>query len=116
MIKGYFLLGVWIAAMAMVASGQSRYANVYSRVDVDGFIRNLETSSDAFSRDFKSAGGTTSNERKTVERFENAVDRLRSRFNNIHNWWQGRTPVQDMLTQAREVNVMMRNEQYARSL
>lgn len=107
---------VLCVAGAITVSAQGRYANVYSRTDVDNFIRNLETSSDVFAREFKSAGGTTSSERKKVDRFEGAVDRLRSRFNNLHNWWQGRTSVQEMMTQAREVNVMMRNEQYARRL
>jgi len=116
MNKQYFLLGFLIAAMAVVASAQGRYANVYSRGDVDGFIRNLEASSDSFAQEFKGAGGTTSSERKTVDRFEGAVDKLRSRFNNLQNWWQGRVSVQDMMTKAREVDVMMRNETYARRL
>ena len=107
---------VLCAAGVISVSGQGRYANVYSRADVDNFVRSLEGSSDIFARDFKSAGGTTSSERRTVDRFEKAVDRLRSRFNRSNTWWQSRNEVQNMMTEAREVNVMMRNETYARRL
>jgi len=110
------LIFVLCVAGAVTVSAQNRYRNVYSRADVDNFVRNLEASSDTFARDFKSAGGTTSNERRTVDRFENAVDRLRSRFNNTNTWWQSRNAVQTMMTEAQQVNTMMRNEAYARQL
>ncbi|HKP71268.1 MAG TPA: hypothetical protein VJV05_18435 [Pyrinomonadaceae bacterium] len=114
--RSILILALCIVSAAAGVSAQSRYANVYSRADVDNFVRSLEASSDVFSRDFKSAGGTTSTERKNVDRFENAIDRLRSRFNNTNNWWQSRNAVQDMMTEARSVNVMMRNEAYQRRL
>ena len=109
-------IAVLVAAAVVAASAQGRYANVYTKTDVDNFIRSLENSSDVFARDFKTAGGPTSSERRTVDRFENAVDRLRNRFNSSNTWWQSRSEVQNMMSQAREVNVMMRNEQYARNL
>jgi hypothetical protein len=95
---------------------QGRYANVYSRADVDNFIRSLENTSDIFSRDFKSAGGTSVSERRIVDRFENAVDRLRSRFNSNNNWWASRNDVQGIMTEARQVNIMMNNDRFARRL
>lgn len=110
------IVSICIAAAATAVSAQGRYANVYSRSDVDNFIRSLENSSDAFSRDFKSAGGTSSGERRIVDRFENAVDRLRNRFNSNNNWWASRNDVQGIMTEARQVNVMMNNERFARRL
>jgi len=110
-------ISILVAVGASVALAQGgRYGNVYSRSDIDGFIRNLETSSDVFSRDFKNAGGTTNNERRIVDRFENAVDRLRSRFNSGSNWWVNKTEVQAVMNEASQVNVMMNNERYARPL
>ena len=94
-----FLLSVGlviVAGFVSVASAQGRYGNVYSREDVSSFIRNLEDSSDAFSRDFRS-GNTNGSERRTVSNFENSVDRLRNRFDSNNNWWQSRNQVQDML-------------------
>ena len=115
-ILSILVLSLCVTAAAAVADAQGRYANVYTRIDVDNFIRNLENSSDAFSRDFKSRGGTSSNERRIVDRFENAVDRLRSRFNSSNSWWTSRNDVQGMMTQARQVNIMMNNERFARPL
>jgi hypothetical protein len=116
-IVSMIAVALCVAAATSAVLAQGRYANVYSRGDVDGFIRNLETSSDVFSRDFKNTGGVSSTERRTVDRFENAVDRLRSRFNgNNNNWWQSRAEVQGIMNEARQVNVMMNNDRYGRPL
>lgn len=109
-------LSVCVVALAASAIAQGRYANVYSRGDVDNFIQDLENSSDVFSRDFKSAGGTNSGERRTVDRFENAVDRLRQRFESSDGWWESRNHVQGIMTEARQVNGIMNNARYARQL
>jgi hypothetical protein len=109
-------ISLFVFASVVSTFAQGRYANVYSRNDVSNFIRNLENSSDVFSRDFKNAGGTTSAERRNVDRFENAVDRLRSRFDSNNSWWASRNEVQGIMTEARSVNIMMNNERYARRL
>ena len=88
----------------------------FSRGDVDNFINNLENASDVFSRDFQNAGRPTSSERRTVERFENAVDRLRRNFNSSDTWWNSRNDVQQMMGEARQVNVLMNNARFARRL
>ena len=105
-----------IAGVAEVSAQGGRYANVYSRTDIDSFISSLENSSDTFSRDFKNASGTSTTERRTVDRFENAVDRLRRNFNSGNNWWASRNDVQGMMGEARSVNVLMNNERFARRL
>jgi hypothetical protein len=115
-ILSIFVLSLCVTAAAAFAQAQGRYGNVYSRMDVDNFIRNLETSSDAFSRDFKNRRGTSNSERRIVDRFENAVDRLRNRFNSNNNWWESRNDVQGIMTEARQVNIMMNNERFARPL
>src|SRR4029453_4746299 len=88
------IVSVCIAAAASAVLAQGRYANVYSRTDVDNFIRSLEDSSDVFSRAFKSFGGTTTNEGGLVDRFKNGGDRLRSRLNSNNSWWASRNDVQ----------------------
>jgi hypothetical protein len=115
-IASILAISVFVLAASSVIFGQGRYSNVYSRTDVDNFIRSLETSSDVFSRDFKNTSGTTSNERRIVDRFENAVDRVRRRFNSNDSWWQSRNEVQSMMGEARQVNVMMNNDRFARRL
>lgn len=115
-VLSILIFSLCVAAGASVVFGQGRYANVYSRGDVDNFIRNLENSSDVFSRDFRNRRGTTDAERRTVDRFENAVDRLRNRFSSRNSWWESRSDVQGIMTEARQVNVMMNNERFARPL
>jgi hypothetical protein len=115
-IGSILVLAIFVTIAASGVLAQGRYANVYSRGDVDGFISSLENSSDIFSRDFKTTRGTTASERRIVDRFENAVDRLRSRFNNNQSWWQSRNEVQGIMTEARQVNVMMNNDRYGRPL
>ncbi|MEO6333434.1 MAG: hypothetical protein ABIO91_00485 [Pyrinomonadaceae bacterium] len=110
------VFAVCIIGAASAAQAQGRYANVYSRTNIDSFIQNLENSSDVFSRDFKSSGGTSTGDRRIVDRFENAVDRLRSRFNNSNGWWESRNDVQGIMTEARLVNIMMSNDRFARRL
>ncbi len=111
-------------AFSSVADAQGRYANVYSRNDVSGFISNLESSSDEFRRDFdramdnSSLNGTNAEDRfnATVRNFENSVDRLRRRFDGQNNWWESRNQVQDVMTNARPVNVMMNTLQFRRNI
>ncbi|MEO8572614.1 MAG: hypothetical protein ABI481_01500, partial [Pyrinomonadaceae bacterium] len=116
-VLSILIFSICVIAAASAVQAQGRYANVYSRADIDGFIRNLENSSDVFSRDFKNTGGTSTNERRTVDKFENAVDRLRNRFNGSNqNWWRNRAEVQGIMSEARQVNVMMNNDRYGRPL
>ncbi len=115
-VLSILVFSVCVAAASSAAFAQGRYGNVYSRVDVDGFIRNLENSSDTFSRDFKNSRRTSSSERRIVERFENAVDKLRRDFDRSNSWWESRNDVQGIMGEARQVNVMMNNVRYARPL
>src|SRR5687768_12692462 len=115
-ILSTLVVSVCILAGVTAAMAQGRYGNIYSRNDVSGFIQSLENSSDVFSRDFRSAGGTSTSERRIVTRFENAVDRLRRNFNSGNNWWNSRNDVQGIMAEAHQVNSMMNNERFARRL
>lgn len=99
------------AVMTFSAFGQRNLA----RNQVDSIIRNLETSSDVFSRDFKNRN-TSSSERRIVDRFENAVDGLRRNFDRNDNWWSTRNDVQGIMDEAQQVNQLMNNERFARPL
>ncbi|HVF86969.1 MAG TPA: hypothetical protein VM866_05235 [Pyrinomonadaceae bacterium] len=91
---------------------------------MDNIIRQLESSSDDFRRDFdrnldqSRRDGTrmedTFNAR--VKRFEDAVDTLRGEFDRRDDWWESRNNVQQMLEAARPVSVMMNNRRFRGNL
>ncbi len=106
------------------AAQQGRYRKRYNKKQVDNIIRQLESSSDDFRRDFdrtldqSQRDGTrredTFNER--VKRFEDAVDTLRGDFDRRDDWWESRNNVQQMLEAARPVSVMMNNRRFRGNL
>jgi len=100
-----------LALASLPVLGQRNLA----RNQVDSIIRNLETSSDVFSRDFQRRN-TTANERRIVNNFENAIDRLRRNFDRNDNWWDTRNDVQSIMDESRQVNQLMNGERFARSL
>jgi hypothetical protein len=117
------ILLVCIAAGATAAFAQGRYANVYSRAQVDGFVRQLETSSDAFYNDFRREvdnSGLSSSTRRTYNgyatQFENAVDRLRSRFDSNDSWWESRNEVRNMITNSQNINNVMNSAAFRRRI
>ncbi len=112
-----------LAVGATTAFAQGRYANVYNRGQVDGFVRQLETSSDAFRDDFRRAvdnsnlGGSTKRQLNSyAEQFENAVDRLRSRFDSDDSWWESRNEVQAMISNSQNLNTTMNRAAFRRNL
>ncbi len=105
----FVLLGVTYNADA-----QGRYVGRYSRADVDNIIRRLETSGDDFRDNFNRElnrsnlnNSQKNTYRRQVEAFENATDRLRSRFNSNNNWWESRSQVQALVSNAQPLNVTM---------
>lgn len=112
-----------VLAFAGSSMAQGRYANVYSRSDVNGFIGNLENSSDEFRTNFRremdNSSLSSSNKRQfnnTVASFEDSVDRLRRNFDGNNNWWASRSQVQNMMSSARPVNVMMNSIAFRRRI
>ena len=114
-------LAIFIAAET--ASAQGRYANRYSKRDVSAIITRLETSSDAFRRDFDREMNRSNRNDNTqdrfnniVEDFENSVDQLRRDFDRNDNWWESRNNVQSMIRDANPVNSMMNTLPFRRNI
>jgi hypothetical protein len=108
-------LAVLAIAGTMTVAAQGRYADRYSRADVNGIIERLENSSNNFRRDFdryldESQWNNTPQEQqwnRTVANFERSLNRLRRNFDTSDGWWQNRADVQDVMSNARPVNQMM---------
>ncbi len=106
------------------AQVQGRYANVYSKSQVKGYIDKLETSSNRFRNDFdrfmdrSNLNGTRTEDEYNgyVEDYENSLDRLRNQFNRRRNWWDNRSNAEEMLNRAQPVNTMMNAIPFARNL
>lgn len=87
-------------------------------------IRNVETSTDRFRRDFdrwldrSNLDGTTREDRYNshVKKFEKATDRLRSEFDRNDRRWETREQVQETLNAAKPVAQMMNNHRFGRNL
>jgi hypothetical protein len=121
----YSMMAVMICIVAGTVSviAQGRYANVYSRGQVDGFVRQLEESSDAFHNDFRNEvnnSGLNNSTRRLylgyAGQFENAVDRLRNRFNSNDSWWESRNEVRNMVSNSQNLNSTMNNASFRRRL
>ncbi len=106
------------------AAAQDRYRKKYNKKQVDNIIRQLESSSNDFRRDFDRAldrsriDGTEreDNFNARVKRFENSLDTLRGEFNRRDDWWESRNNVQQMLEAAKPVSVMMSNRRLGGNL
>jgi hypothetical protein len=112
-----------VAAFAINASGQGRYANVYSRTQVEGFVRNLEVSSNEFRQAFRQEINNSNLDNYTrrtyngyATQFENAVDRLRRRFDSNDSWWQSRNEVQAMISSSQNLNSAMNSAAFRRRI
>jgi hypothetical protein len=111
------------AVGATVISAQGRYVNTYSRSQVDNFVRQLESSSNLFRDDFRreiNNSGLNNSTRRTyngyVDQFENAVDRLRVRFNSNDSWWESRNEVRTLISNSQNLNTAMNNAAFQRRL
>jgi hypothetical protein len=118
-----FVTLVCVAAGVSAAFAQGRYVNVYNRAQVDAFVRQLEDSSDAFSNDFRrevNNSGLSNSTRRTYigygDQFENAVDRLRNRFNSNDSWWESRNEVRNMISNSQNLNTVMNQAAFRRQL
>lgn len=119
-----------IAAIAFVmlagtfgVSAQGRYATQYSRNDVDNIIKRLEDSGDSFRTDFRrevDRSSLNSSQKRTyknqVDSFENATDRLRSDFNRGNSWWESRSQVQNVISNAQPLNSTMNVISFRRNI
>jgi hypothetical protein len=119
---------VTLVIVAGVANGvlaqQGRYANVYSRNDVRGFVDKLDRSSSAFRRDFdryldrSPINGTPQEDQYNadVRAYEQSLRNLKRQLDRNEAWWQQRSYAQDMVSRAQAVNSIMMQEYFARNL
>ena len=114
---------LFVFALAGITIAQGRYANQYSRADVDTIIRNVEDRADEFRRDFyaelerSNLGGSQERVyRNQVTDFENATDRLRRNFDSDNNWWQSRNQVQNVIANSRPLNTTMNSIAFRRRI
>ncbi len=123
------LTGLLIVAFAAITplainAQNGRYANVYSKSQVKNFIDNLEKSSNIFKKDFdkfidrSNLNGTNTEDRFRgyVDDYENALDRLKDRYQDSNSWWDSRYDVQEMINKAEPVNTMMNGLSFAYQL
>jgi len=123
------LFSIFVVAVTLFSVGamtqvfaQGRYANRYSRNDVNNIIQRLEESSNTFRSDFSREMGSYRGPQErqynqTVANFENSLDRLRKRFDrDSGNWWQSRNEVQSVISTAQAVNGMINNLQFRRNV
>jgi hypothetical protein len=124
LLTATLFLGGFSLMASVPTFAQGRYANRYSKRDVSGIISRMETSSNAFRRDFDRAmdnsnlNGTGQEERfnNIVRDFENSVDRLRREFDRNAGWWETRGQVENMIREARPVNSMMTSLAFRRNI
>lgn len=114
---------VCVAAGVSAAFAQGRYVNVYNRAQVEAFVRQLEDSSNEFRNDFRrevNNSGLSSGTKRTyngyAEQFENAVDRLRSRFDSNDSWWESRNEVRNMISNSQNLNTTMNRAAFRRRI
>lgn len=121
-ISTAFALLLTLAA-STEAGAQGRYANQYSRADVDNIIRRMEENSDEFRTDFRNElndSGLNSSTRNRyngyVASMENAIDDLRRYFDRNDSWWESRSRVQTVVARSQDTNTMMRSLPFRRQL
>ena len=123
-MRSKVFLFVFVITLFAAATGTTfAQRNVFSRAQVDGFVRQLEISSDAFHIDYRTevnnSGLNASTRRRFLnygEQFENAVDRLRSRFNSNDSWWESRNEVRNLVTNSQNLNNTMNTATFRRRL
>lgn len=113
--------GVMLAASAAMAQG--RYTNTYNRTQVEAFVQQLENSSNVFRNDFRrevNNSGLSAAQRRTYNnyatQFENALDRLRNRFDSNDSWWESRNEVRNMISNSQNLNTVMNSAAFRRRI
>lgn len=125
--KVFYTTVLAIALMALTALpslAQLRYQTQYSKSRVSGIITKLENSSDKFRRDFDRAmdnsrrNNTNAEDQynDNVRDFENSLDELRREFNRTRSWWETRNEVQNVINDGQNVNQMMNQISFRRTL
>ena len=115
-----------MASLPIVVSAQwdERHWRRYNKRQVEQIIKDVESSSERFRKDFDhwlDHSHFDGKEREDkfnskVKRFDQATDRLRHEFDRRDSWWETRTEVQKMMTEADSVSRMMRSHEFGRDV
>lgn len=113
-----------ILTLSDQSNAQGRYANTYSKSQVSEIIKRAENSSDRFRTDFRNQMNRNRNLSSSqkdqfnanVASCEDALDRLRRRFNSENTWWNTRNEVQNVISSSQNVNTMMNILPFRRNL
>lgn len=119
-----FLLCTATCLVAAVATAQGTGPNgrFYTKAEVEQVIKRVEERSDAFrkvvdrSLDKSAINGTNreDNINEQVKELENAIDKLRHDFDRANTWQETREQVQRVLSEADEVNAIVRRGRWRR--
>ncbi len=110
------------AMVARVAAQGTHQGNFYTKADVERIIKRVEERSDAFrqvvdrSLDRSTLDGTNreDNINQQVKELETAIDDLRKDFDRAQTWEQTRSQVQRVMSEADEVNMIVRRGRWRR--
>jgi len=118
-----FLAGaaVVICPRTSVAQGTAA-GRFYTKAEVEYIIKRVEERSDSFRKvidrmlDHSTLDGTNreDNINQQVKELENAIDTLRKEFDRAQTWQESRRQVQSVLSEADEVNAIMRRGKWRR--
>ena len=118
-----------IAAVASIclysnaaAQGTGPGGRFYTKAEVEAIIKRVEERSDSFrkvvdrSLDKSAINGTNreDNINEQVKELENAIDKLRRDFDRANTWQETREQVQRVLSEADEVNAIVRRGRWRR--
>lgn len=123
---GLLTLAIGLAVFSLgadAASGQNR-GRTYSKSDIERLIRDVESSSRDFQRDFDNwldrspLDGQQREDRynRQVQNLTSALSSLRSNFNNRNDWWLARSDMQRVLNAATPINSALGNREVRGSL
>jgi hypothetical protein len=123
------LNGLFLAFLATVllysvaaAQGTGPVGRFYTKAEVEDVIKRVEKRSDSFRKvvdrtlDRSALDGTNreDNINEQVKELENAIDKLRKDFDRANTWQETREQVQRVLSEADEVNAIVRRGRWRR--
>ena len=118
-----FLAGAAVVICPREAVAQGTAAGrFYTKAEVEYIIKRVEERSDSFRNvidrtlDRSTLDGTNreDNINQQVKELENAIDTLRKEFDRAQTWQESRRQVQSVLSEADEVNAIMRRGRWRR--
>ncbi|HSS19084.1 MAG TPA: hypothetical protein VLL54_03355 [Pyrinomonadaceae bacterium] len=109
-------------ASTAAAQGTGPGGRFYTKAEVEAVIKRVEERSDSFrkvvdkSLDKSAINGTNreDNINEQVKELENAIDKLRHDFDRANTWQETREQVQRVLSEADEVNAIVRRGRWRR--